>query len=259
MKTSLHCVVTGSGPEIVLLHPVGLDHGFMAPWLAPATHDHRVIALDLPGHGHSPAVDRSATLDDYVRSIAAAMREHCHGPAILLGLSFGGMLAQSVALAEPDRVSALVLCGCPGGFAPDVRPVLRERGLAAERDGMASVVATTIERWFTPPFRSDPAVDRVRRRLLADDPIGWSAGWHAISTFEALPRLADLRVPTLVLAGEQDVATPLAAATTLANAIPGATLQIVPKAPHMMQIECREAFNRAVESFLVAQRSARGR
>jgi len=251
-RARLACAVDGSGPDLVLLHPVGLDHTFMAPWLAQAARGRRVIAVDLRGHGDSPAAARDVTLDDHVADIRDAMSTHCRGPATVLGLSFGGMLAQLVALTHPQSVSRLVLCGCPGGFAPEVRPILRERGAAAERDGMAGVVDATIERWFTPSFRSDEAVAGVRARLLADDVTSWSAAWHAIATFDALPRLGEIRVPAMVVAGERDAATPIAVATTLAQAIPGARLAVVPGAPHMMQIESRDAFNATVGEFLAS-------
>ena len=143
-----------------------------------------------------------------------------------------------------------MLSGCTGGFAPEVRPVLRERGLAAERDGMDAVVPATIERWFSPAFRADPQVERVRERLRTDDVDSWSAGWHAISTFDALPRLGEIAVPTLVIAGEIDAATPLAAATKLAQSIRGARFEVLPAAPHMMQIERRDEYSAAVTKFL---------
>ena len=184
------CAVAGSGPDLVLLHPVGLDHTFMMPWLAQAGRGHRVVAVDLRGHGDSPAATRDTTLDDYVADIGAAMSAHCRGPATVLGLSFGGMLAQLVALAHPESVARLVLCGCTGGFAPEVRTILRERGVSAERSGMAGVVEATLDRWFTPSFRANEAVERVRTRLLADDVTSWSAAWHAMATFDALPRLS---------------------------------------------------------------------
>jgi 3-oxoadipate enol-lactonase len=224
----------------------------MAPCVERAARNCRVVAVDLRGHGESPAATRATTLDDYVADIEAVMAAHCPGPATVLGLSFGGMLAQLVAIAHPERVARLVLCGCPGGFSPEVRPVLRERGLAAERGGMAAVVDATIERWFTPSFRDSAPAKRVRARLLSDDVTGWSAGWHAIAALDALPRLGAIKVPTLVVSGERDAATPLAASQAIAQAIPGAQLTVLPGAPHMMQIETQDAFDDAVGAFLAA-------
>jgi 3-oxoadipate enol-lactonase len=136
--------------------------------------------------------------------------------------------------------------------------LLRERGLAAERGGMVAVVEPTVERWFTPSFLADPAVNGVRERLLRNDPLNWSATWHAIATFDALTELGNIRTPTLVIAGERDAATPLAATAAIADAIPGARRVILPGAPHMMQIECRDAFNSAVGAFLADRRTGAG-
>jgi len=247
---NLHYEVEGAGSDLVLLHPIGLDHSFMGPLLAATSRAARFVSIDLRGHGRSPAADANASFDDYVSDIHDVMTRACSGPAIVLGLSFGGMLAQSLALTYPGAVSGLVLCGCPAGFASEVRPMLRERGVAAQRDGMAAVVEPTVERWFTPSFRSHPLVDSVRTRLLADDPANWSAAWHAISTFDALPRLGEIEVPTLVVSGERDAATPLSASEVLRGAIPNARLTVLAGAPHMMQLECREVFDTTVAAFI---------
>jgi 3-oxoadipate enol-lactonase len=248
----LHGASQGQGPLVVLLHPIGLDGGFWGGLPASLAAARRVLSLDLAGHGASPAITRPRSLDDYADDVAAAIGEAGGGPAALVGLSFGGMVAQMVAIRHPALVSALVPCGCGGEFPEALRPVLRERGLAAERDGMAAVVDATIERWFTVGFREAPAVARVRARLLSDDVAGWSAGWHAISGLSATPRLGEVAVATLAIAGERDVATPAAMTeATVARAIPGARFQLLPGAPHMMQIETEAAFTAAVAGFLL--------
>jgi formyl-CoA transferase len=239
-----------------MLHPIGLDGDFMQPTAAAFRKAWRVIRIDLRGHGRSPSLAAGAGLDTHVADIRAAIEAHCRRPAILLGVSFGGMLAQLVALADPQIVAGLVLCGCPPRIAPENRPMMRERALAAERDGMEAIVAPTIERWFTPSFAADPWVTRVRNRLLTDDRAAWSASWHAIGTFDALPRLGEIAVPTLVVAGERDAATPLAASEALAQAIRGARLVKLPGAPHMMQLERPDDFNAAVGAFLDEHRDA---
>ncbi|WP_137178574.1 alpha/beta fold hydrolase [Roseomonas sp. AR75] len=108
---------------------------------------------------------------------------------------------------------------------------------------MAAIVEPTIERWLTAPFRADRAVARLRERLLSDDAADWSAGWRAIAGMSLTPHLGAVRAPTLVLAGERDVATtPAMADATVARAIPGARFAVRPGAPHMMQIETDAAF-----------------
>ncbi|NEI72445.1 alpha/beta fold hydrolase [Rhizobium lusitanum] len=249
MKTLiLNGTIEGEGEDLVLLHPVGLDHTF---WGALASLvGKRVLSLDLRGHGESGAPDERPPIEVYAEDVHATMRHHGMERAAVLGLSFGGMVAQTLALSYPGAVSRLIVCACPGGLPPEAHAMIRERGLAAERRGMAAVVETTLERWFTPAFMDDPRVERVRQRLLSDDPKLWSDGWHAIAGFWALPRLGSITVPTMVIAGEHDKATSREASTTLAAAIPGASLSILPGAPHMMQIENNPAFVEAVAEFL---------
>lgn len=246
----LHCAVTGSGPDLVLLHPVGLDGALWGGLIERCAPFRRVIAVDQRGHGQSPPARKGATMADYVAGTHAALQRAGVDKAVILGLSFGGMIAQEFAITHPERVSGLMLCGCPGAMPPEARPMILERGLAAERGGMAAVVDGTIERWFTADFRSQPVVETVRKRLLSDDVAGWSAAWTAIADFAALPRLGAVRAPTLVVSGSADVATPFAASTALAAAIPGAELAVLPGASHMMQFEGAEIFAETVTRFL---------
>jgi 3-oxoadipate enol-lactonase len=247
----LHAASQGQGRPVVLLHPVGLDGSFWGGLPARLAATHRVICLDLAGHGGSPVVQRPRPIEAYADDVAAAIEEAGLGSAVLVGLSFGGMVAQMVALRHPRLVAGLMPCGCGGDFPEAVRPMLRERGLMAEREGMGAIVASTIERWFNEPFRGQDAVARVRARLLSDNVEGWSAGWHAIAGLSATPHLGQVTAPTLVLAGEKDVATPPAMSeATVAKAIPGARFAVLPGAPHMMQIEAEAAFTEAVLGFV---------
>jgi len=250
----LHGLAEGAGPLVVLLHPVGLDGTFWGGLPARLVQaGRRVLRLDLAGHGRSPAVARPRPIEAYADDVAAAITE-AGGPAAVVGLSFGGMIAQVLAIRHPSLVSALVPCGCGGDFPEAVRPVLRERGLVAERGGMEAVIDATIERWFTPDFHADPAVERVKRALLAMDVAGWSAGWHAIAGLSATPSLGGVTAPTLVIAGERDAATPPSVTeSTIARAIRGARFTVLPGAPHMMQIEAGDAYADAVCGFLRAR------
>lgn len=246
----LNGVVEGTGDGFVLLHPIGLDHSFWGALPTLLRQERRVLALDLRGHGASPMGSPRAPIEAYAADVHAAIRRFEMGRPVVLGLSFGGMVAQTLALEHPGSISGLILCGCPGGIPEEARPVLRERGLAAERGGMAAIVPATIERWFTPPFVGSPVVGRVRERLATDSVAAWSDGWHAISNFNALPRLGAIDVPTLVVSGDKDAATTPAASAALAAAIPRARLASLRGAPHMMQLETSGLFSETVSGFL---------
>lgn len=256
MKTvRLNGVVTGEGEGLVLLHPIGLDQSFWGALPVMLGRGRRILRLDLRGHGQSDAGGGRAPIEAYAADVDEAIRHYGMDKPAVLGLSFGGMIAQTLALNHPDSLSKLIACGCPGGIPEEARPVLRERGLSAERDGMESIVPTTIERWFTSSFLGNPIVDRVRERLRSDTVQSWSDGWHAISDFNAFPKLASLDLPTLIISGEKDAATSPAASTALAAAIPNAQLVTLPGAPHMMQLETSGLFIETVGQFLAGNRA----
>ena len=242
--------MTGDGPPLVLLHPVGLDASFWGDLPDAMSPSHTVVAVDIAGHGLSPDVTRPGRISDYAADIMWLIAYLGRGPVTLLGVSFGGMIAQHVALSRPDLVTRLILAGCPGATPESAKDAILKRGTDAERDGMNAVVPATLERWFLTEFLSTEVVESVRSRLLANSPSSWAAAWEAVAEHDALDRLPALRIPTLVVAGEKDLATPLEAKRALAAAIPGSSLIILPGAPHMMQLECAGPFLDAVLRFL---------
>lgn len=242
----------GHGPPLVLLHPVGLDGTFWGPLIDEATGLHTVISVDLMGHGASPPAPSGRAIGAYAQDVAVLLDELGMRRASLLGLSFGGMIAQEFTLAYPDRVSSLIVGACGPRIPPEARDAVRARGAVDPVRGMASVVDQTMQRWFTPAFISAEPAQRVRERLLTDDPAGWAAGWHAISRFDALDRLGSVAAPTLVIAGEVDAGTPVATTKTIADAISGSQFAVLSGAPHMMQIERAGRFTDRVMAFLRA-------
>lgn len=246
----LHARRSGTGSPLLLLHPVGLDSTFWDGLIGPLSRRFKVLAVDTAGHGASADPSRPGRMADRVADVIDLILRENSGPAVLVGVSFGGMIAQNVALARPDLVTSLVLAACPGRIPAAARDAILARGAEAERGGMAAVVEATLQRWFTPGFLSTETVARVRRRLLDDAPTNWAASWEAIAGHDALERLGSFAGKALVVAGEADLATPLPAKQALAAAIPGARLVVLANAPHMMHVEQPEAFLGAVEDFL---------
>ncbi|MEP7457335.1 alpha/beta hydrolase [Phyllobacterium sp. SB3] len=246
----LHFASRGEGPALVLLHPVGLDHSFWGGLVELCSRKYRVIAVDLRGHGRSPSAEGGENVADYVKDIEALFRDSQITSATVLGLSFGGMIAQELAIRRPDLVERLVAAACGARIPPEASQDVRARGDKADKFGMEAVVDETIERWFMPDFRSSKEVSRVRERLLTDSPAGWNAAWGAIAGHDTLARLPELTMPSLVVIGDHDAGTSMAAAEALADAIPISTLKVIQGAPHMLQIECPNRFAEAVFPFL---------
>jgi pimeloyl-ACP methyl ester carboxylesterase len=249
--TSLNVARTGMGPTLVLLHPVGLD---LSCWDEVSAHlapKFDVLRIDLPGHGESPEAEAGITLSEYTAAVRHTLKLAGVQRAHVAGLSFGGMIAQTLAIEHPEICTALIAAGCPCTVPEEARAARAERGRLALREGMAAVIPSTLERWFTPDFLAAGGAESTRRRLLKQSVSGWHLAWQAISRLHTEPRLAGLALPTLCIAGERDQATSVDAVRHVAECIPGARLEIIAGAPHMMSIEAAKPLSHVVLNFLL--------
>jgi 3-oxoadipate enol-lactonase len=246
----LYYEVEGEGPTVLLLHPVGLDLTCWESQVEVLMPSFRVLRVDLRGHGRSDVPPPPYSLRGFTADVHSLLQQLSLAPAHVIGLSLGGMVAQVLALELPNDVRSLVLTDTTSTLAPEARRTMIERGEAAKRAGMASVIESTLSRWFTPGFMGSEVVARSRERLLADDVQGWAATWHAISELDTEPRLKEIRVPTLVIIGEVDLSVPVSRARAMADQIPGAALHVLAGAPHMAPLERPDLFNPPILEFL---------
>jgi 3-oxoadipate enol-lactonase len=240
----------GQGPNVVLLHPVGLDLTFLAPVADILRREFTVLTVDQRGHGKSLAQTKAHSLVDYADDLHALLAKLAFTPAAAVGFSFGGMVAQELALKYPQDVSALVICASRASLPTAARDIARARGDDARQRGMRDVLEATLDRWFTPPFRASGKDDAAKARLLSGHVEGWAQAWHAMAAVDTLPRLSGVRAPTLCLAGELDKSSPPEVVKDMAAAIPGACYAELKGAPHMLFLEQPEATARVVGDFL---------
>jgi 3-oxoadipate enol-lactonase len=247
---SLHHKLEGDGEHVVLLHPVGLDLTCWDSVAAQLTGRYRLLRLDLPGHGESPKVRRTMELADFAREVHNLVNDLNFAPTAVVGLSFGGMIAQAYALDFPQSVSKLIVAGCPCTLPAAARAALAARGRAGLEHGMSSQIEETLQRWFTPDFIASGGADAVRRRLSETDPVTWNNAWQAIANIDMAPRLNEIRVQTLCIAGDLDSASPPSALREIARYVPNAKVLVLSDTPHMMQIERPELMASALSAFL---------
>jgi pimeloyl-ACP methyl ester carboxylesterase len=224
----------------VYLHPIGLDARL---WRDIAGPDD--VALNLPGFGGTPAPDGGPSFPALVEFALRGLRE----PADLVGVSLGSMVAQHAALLRPDMVRS-VLLAC-GGAATDPE-TSRGRARAARETGMAGVLPSTLDRWFTPEALAadgHPGVAYARDRLLADDPEVFAAYWEMMAGHDLTEALRDVTVPATVLAAVDDLAAPVVAMKDLADRVPGARFEVI-AGPHIVPLENRAGFTDAVRRHL---------
>jgi 3-oxoadipate enol-lactonase len=250
MTSKLNFEISGTGPRVAVLHPVGLDLTFLEPIATGLRNEFTVLSVDQRGHGKSESAAVAGSLEDYADDLHALFVEIAFAPAAILGFSFGGMVAQVFALKYPKAVRALIICACTSTQSAQSRAIARARGDDARLNGMSDVLEATLDRWFTQQFRSAGTDQAARTRLLTDDVEGWAQAWYAMGDIDTLPRLSSIRVPTLCIAGEADKSSPPPMVQAIADAIPGARYAVIADAPHMLFIERAEETTQLIRHFL---------
>lgn len=244
----------GAGRDVVLVHGWGLHGGLFAPLIERLAARFRVHAVDLPGHGRSRglATGGLAGWADAVRAVVPA-------PAAWLGWSLGALVALRVALDAPTAVRRLVLVAATPRFttAPDWPHAQASATLDKFGAGLARDFRRTVQDFLTLQSLGDAharaQVRALRPTLFAHgdpDPAGLAAGLDILRGTDLRAELGRVGVPALVLTGARDRLTPPAAARALADALPTATLEIVPGAAHTPFLTAPQQFADRVAGFL---------
>ena len=241
--------VGGEGPTVWLFHSLLADTGSFAPLAAALSASHRVIVPDLPGFGGSAAIGPG--LEPTADRMAQAMSE-AGGRAAVIGNGYGSFVALTLVLRHPSLVERLVLVGTGAVFDEPGRAAFRGMAAAAEARGLAAIADTAMRRLFSPAFQdANPALLAERReRFLATDPAVVVGACHALAAMNLRGDVASVTVPTLVLVGERDEATPPAMARDLARLLPNAQFAELPNLAHVPQLQDTTAFLAAAGSFL---------
>ena len=214
----------------------------------------KVIRYDSRGHGQSDAPEGAYGIE-MLADDAAGLLDHLDiASAHYCGLSKGGMVGQMMGIRHADRVKTLTLADTAAHMpATDTW----EQRIATVTDGgMDAVVDGTVERWFTAPGRQriPDEVEKVRSMILSTPVAGFIGCCRAIMAMDMRPTNVSIKKPTLVICGEQDTGTTPAQAKEIADAIPGATLELIPSAAHLANIEQPVAFTNALLKLVMANR-----
>jgi len=241
-----------SAPVVTLSHSLATNLSMWDPQIPALTSRYRVLRFDTRGHGGTDAPEGAYSLDQLAEDTRALLQALGIARTHFIGLSMGGFIGQILALTYPQMLQSLVLCDTTSRVPPDAKPMWDERIRAAQAHGMEPHVEPTIGRWLTAPFREQrpDVVDRVRAMIRATNPAGYIGCCHAIAALDLTDRLQAIAAPTLVIVGEEDPGTPVAASRTIHERIKGSELVILKSASHLSNMEQPEAFNRAVTTFL---------
>jgi 3-oxoadipate enol-lactonase len=252
--TQIHYEEKGAGYPVVLVHGLGFDRRMWEHQVETLSRSYRTINVDLRGHGGSASPDMVYDLDMMTEDVYQVMGRLGIGQAHLVGLSMGGMIIMRMALAHTEAVRSLALLDTSAApEMPDRAPAYELMAQTARQEGMENLVDPMMAIFFSANFLRDQPeqAKRERERLLKLDRIGVSSAAYAVTRRKDITdRLREIKVPTLVIVGELDSATPVEKSRAIEAAIPGSRLKIIPGTGHMSPIEKPAEVTRLIVDFL---------
>lgn len=236
---------TGVPNRIVLIHSLALDRGIWDGVADRIADRASVLAYDARGHGRSSRVPGPFTMERFARDLAELM-DHVGWPlAVIAGCSMGGGVAQALGGLSPQRTAGLGLIDTTAWYGVEAPVQWRQRAANAKESGLGSMVDFQTTRWFSDRFRAErpDLVSAATRTFVANDPACYAATCEMLGDADLRPYLQAFHVPVAVVVGEEDYATPIAAAQQLHEAIGGSTLTVLP-GRHLTPIECPDQIAR---------------
>lgn len=253
--TRLYYEIRGEGSPLVLIHSGGFDRRIWDDQFEAFSRDFKVIRYDVRGHGKSLTPTKPYSDDEDLYQLLKFLKVP---KAHLVGLSLGGRTVIDFALTHPEMVDSLIpvapgLSGYP--FSPQDMLEFLKVVWSIQKDDGTPAGETFLQNALNIPAMENPTVARKLRPIAIDNSRFWLVNplFSRFPSPPAVQRLAEIRVPTLLIIGDQDVPTSQAIVQTLEKEIPGANKAVIPGAGHVVPMEKPEEFNRILSDFLVKQ------
>jgi 3-oxoadipate enol-lactonase len=241
---------------IVLLHSLALDRSVWDGLLPHLLPRFSVVALDLPNHGTSPSLPET-TIETMADAVRPLVDEEAPGGAVVIGLSLGGCVAQALAIRHPEVVRALGLVDTTCWYGETAAADWEGRAQKAAQEGFDALAEFQLARWFSPGFGA--AHPEVGQRLLdvfrGNDIDSYVATCRAMGAMDLREDLTSISVPTSIVVGANDPATPPQDAEMMRVLIAGAGMHVIPDCSHLSAVERPDAIARLLEADLFSRLS----
>lgn len=249
---NLHYQVIGSPtsrPLLVFVNSLGTDFRIWRDVIVRLAGDYAILTYDMRGHGLSDVGRTPYSIEMLADDLAALLGYIKARPAIICGVSVGGMVAQLLYARRPDLVRALILCDT----APRMGDISswNARIAAIEREGIGSIADAVMERWFTPAFRASSSEFPGYRNMLIRQPMdGYIATCVALREADLTALVPQIRVPTICIVGDQDGSSPPRLVADFAKTIQGARFEVIKDCGHIPSIEQPERLVDIMRAFI---------
>jgi len=245
----LHYREDGSadGPALVFSNSLGTDLRVWEPMLAHLPEGYRILRYDTAGHGLSDLAGQQQ-ITDHAGDLLALMNHVGIAQATIVGLSVGGLIAQALYKAAPQRVSRIVFCDTAHKIGTDA--LWNDRIAVIEREGMAAVGDATLERWFTADFRANAPDFGLWRSMLLRTPVaGYCDLGRAIRDADFTADCAAMTAPALCICGAEDGSTPPALMRDFAGRMLDARYVELARCGHIPCVEQPERLAQEIAGF----------
>lgn len=246
--------VMGDGPPVVLLHAFPASHQLCVPVADMLAARYRVVLPDLRGHGDSTPGQGPATMEKHAADLERLCDAAGVGRAVFAGVSIGGYALFEFWRRHRERVAGLVFCNTKASV--DSEPARADRLKSADEvqqhgpvgflDAMAAKLVGATTRANRPDLQA--AARKMMSKMTVAGIVAVQQGMAARP--DSVPTLATIDVPTLVVAGEEDITTPLAELQAIHRGITGSRIVVIPKAGHYAVFERPEEVGRVIRQFL---------
>jgi 3-oxoadipate enol-lactonase len=248
----IHYETEGQGPPVVFIHGLGATSNVWHAQRTTLSKNYRVIVYDRSGSGRSQRAREGYSIEAWVDELAGLLDHLAVQAAVVVGHSLGSMVAQRFAGKYAARTKALVLAGGEAEFGPEEKNALTERARAVEANGLNAVAGPWLTGVLSAATReANPALAGLTREMfLANDPRSYALHCLALRDGAVRGDHHNIRCPTLLTVGDQDMVTPLRWQRQIAAGIANSQIRVIPNTAHMTMLECPAVFNTVLMDFL---------
>ncbi|MEN3367619.1 MAG: 3-oxoadipate enol-lactonase [Burkholderiales bacterium] len=227
-------------PRLALVHSLAMTGAFWNRVVARLAGHAEILTIDCRGHGASDKPSTPYSIEVMADDLADVMDHLGWTSATVAGASMGGSVALAFAGRHGNRTSALGLFDTTAWYGADAPEKWAERSAKARQEGMQALVGFQQTRWFSDAFREQnkDVVNDCVSLFLDNDVAAFETTCTMMGSFDLRSTLSSLTMPTAILVGEEDFATPLPMATILHEGIRGSSFGIIPSARHLTPVEC---------------------